>query len=82
MKDNTPTPEQVAACQAPRPVTNHTIDYVGDLDDAAARMRRGEKQWFCVHCARWKWPGTECGEARLLSTRAWRAWAERETNDA
>lgn len=36
-----------------------TTDYSLALDDAARRMKMGQRQRYCGECAKWRWP-EEC----------------------
>jgi hypothetical protein len=42
-----------------------TLHYVEKAIEAEKRLKRGERQMYCVACGRWRWP-EECGhEGRL-----------------
>lgn len=41
-------------------------EYVDRALDAARRHRRGERQWRCRECSKWRWPDERCCDGGML----------------
>lgn len=47
--------------------THQRLGYCEWHDDAEARGARGENQWFCSFCARYRWKEHLCADGRACA---------------
>jgi len=68
--------QQIQDCQTPK------LSYLHGHADADRRLARGQRQWHCMICSRWKWKDELCPIAKIMRSDAFERLLKRMEEEA